>query len=543
MRIAAHRGNRLHAPENSLTALISGYTGGADVLEFDVQMTRDERLVISHDPDIKRLTGQEGVIREMTFHELKAFNFGATFQPRDSPSFHYYNPASTRKVKLETLPELLEMLPPDVELLIELKHDSSIDTGMRDRFVRQSLAAIDERNLTARVVLYSKDPENLRLAKQILPALRVAAFDYELSPDEQFQLMEQTGADGLVTELASVLQADGQLTELGTRLEAAHESGARTLGAILYPLSGVFSEEQYRALENRKFVWSLSTDSMIDVAPFVRKQFSLAKSNFAGEKVNQNLFAFGYAKANKYAYVYQKDGVHVEIDEYTGAPFPPPTPVDEVDRRLQELETKMMWTAKTWEFYSGGGFGLVRAIKGDFCAETEYRVENVGQATTLEMAILNVDPGAHRDKRPTSARHKNSFYDPHGAPPYVGVEHDEDDGYRINWNLGSEYDNNQYGKPIGDGKTPRGAEMRIERRGAFFAAYYRNPVDENDQPLEPLDWVCVGVARNDSLNQVVYLRCVGKRWLQEKEERPWEFMPILPNKFTFKNLTVTRFPR
>jgi glycerophosphoryl diester phosphodiesterase len=542
MRIAAHRGNRLHAPENSLTALISGYTGGADVLKFNVQMTKDERLVVSHDPDIKRLTGQDGVIREMAFRDLKAFNFGATFQPRESPSFHYYDPASTRKVRLETLPELLEMLPDDVELLIELRHESSIDAATRDTFVRKSLAAIDERDLTSRVVLYSKDAENLRLAKQILPALRVAAFDGELSPDEQFELMEQAGADGLVTELESVLQ-DGKLTEFGNRLEGAYNSGKRSLGAILYPKNGVFTKEQFQALENREFVWSLSTDSMIDVAPFVRKQFSMAKSKFAGDKVNRDLFAFGYAKANKYITIHQQDGVHVEIRDYTGEPFPPPSPVDEVDKRLQELETKMMWTAKDWEFYSGGGLGLVRGIKGDFCAEMEYWVKNVGQATTLEMAVLNVDPGAHQDKTPTSTRGKDSFYDPHGAPPYVGVEHDEDDGYRINWNLGVEYDNNQYGKPIGDGKTPRGAEMRLERRGAFFAAYYRRPVDENNQPLEPRDWVCVGVTRNDSLNPVIYLRCVGKRWLQEKEDRPFEFMPIIPNHFIFKSLTVTRFPR
>ncbi|HEX9963175.1 MAG TPA: glycerophosphodiester phosphodiesterase family protein, partial [Pyrinomonadaceae bacterium] len=252
MRIAAHRGNRLHAPENSLTALISGYTGGADVLKFNVQMTKDERLVVSHDADIKRLTGQDGVIREMALRDLKAFNFGATFQPRRSPSFHYYDPASTRKIKLETLPELLEMLPDDVELLVELRHESSIDNGMRDTFVRKSLAAIDERNLTARVVIYSRDAENLRLAKQILPALRVAAFDDESSPDEQFQLIELVGADGLVTELESVLQADGQLTALGKRLEADYESGSRSLGAILYPKNGVFTKEQYQALENRK---------------------------------------------------------------------------------------------------------------------------------------------------------------------------------------------------------------------------------------------------------------------------------------------------
>jgi hypothetical protein len=36
---------------------------------------------------------------------------------------------------------------------------------------------------------------------------------------------------------------------------------------------------------------------------------------------------------------------------------------------------------------------------------------------------------------PASFRDKHTFYDPHGAPPYVGVEHDaEDDGWRINWN-------------------------------------------------------------------------------------------------------------
>ena len=145
----------------------------------------------------------------------------------------------------------------------------------------------------------------------------------------------------------------------------------------------------------------------------------------------------------------------------------------------------------------------------------EFRLAYVAE-TRLEMAALNVDPGAHRGKPPETFRDKDSFYDPHGAPPYVGVEHDEDDGFRINWNLGSEYDNNQYGRPVGDGKTPRAARLRLERRGPFFAAYYRNDVDARD-------WVCVGTVRNDSLNPVVYLRCVGKRWRQEKEDDPTQF--------------------
>ncbi|RYF55626.1 MAG: hypothetical protein EOO39_37780 [Cytophagaceae bacterium] len=216
-------------------------------------------------------------------------------------------------------------------------------------------------------------------------------------------------------------------------------------------------------------------------------------------------------------------------------------PTDPLDVRLNDIETKLMYTAKDWPFYSGGGVGHIGGIRGDFSAETTYTVEHVGQATTLEMAVLNVDPGAHTGKRPASFRDKDSFFDPHGAPPYVGVEHDEDDGFRINWNLGSEYDNNQYGRPVGDGATPRGARLRLDRRGPFFAAYYRDAVDGAGNTLGPNDWVCVGVTRNDSLNPVVFLRCVGKRWRQENPDNPTEFLPIVPNKFTFKQLSITRF--
>ena len=122
------------------------------------------------------------------------------------------------------------------------------------------------------------------------------------------------------------------------------------------------------------------------------------------------------------------------------------------------------------------------------------------------MAVLNADPGAHRPpwitntagklvpNPPASFRDKHTFYDPHGAPPYVGVEHDEDDGWRINWNFGTDYDSNQYGRAVGDGKLLTG-RIRLDRRGAYFAAYYRATGKSS-----PEDWVCLGVVRNESLN-------------------------------------------
>jgi glycerophosphoryl diester phosphodiesterase len=530
MRVAAHRGSRLHAPENTLTALIAGYTSGAGVLELDLQLTQDGELVVSHDPTTDRLTGSAGTIADLALADLRKLDFSETFRPRNSPDFRYYTDPN-RKLPIETFPVLLEALPEDVELLIELKHDSSPTAERRVIFMDKALQAIAAHGLAPRTVLYSKDPENLRMARQKMPELRIAAFDFELEPAKQLELILSLNADGLVTDLDSVL-AGGALTPFGKALQSAFETRSLKVGAILYPFRkpGVFTESEWRALRDQPFVWSLSTDSMLDVS-FTRAGILLADEPFKGKQVDRERFALGYAKANRFANVYQDDGIHIEIDPYPGFP---PSSGDPLERRLDAIENKLTYTAKDWPYYSGGGLGHVPGIRGDFVAEVDYTVERVGQATTLEMAVLNVDPGAHQGTRPTSFRAKDSFYDPHGAPPYVGVEHDEDDGFRVNWNLGTDYDNNQYGKPVGDGKTPHAARLRLERRGAYFSTYYRDEVDARD-------WVCCGVARNHSMNPVVYLRCVGKRWRQESETDPDTFVPVIPNHFVFRNLKIERF--
>ena len=533
MRIAAHRGTRLHAPENTFAALVSGYCAGASVLELDLQLTKDGHLVLSHDGTVDRLTGTPGKIIDLTLADLRKLDFGKTFRPRNSPNFQYFHTA-THRTPIEVFPDLLDRLPDDIELLVELKHDSSLATNRRDEFVTKAMDGILGRRVEGRVVLYSKDPDNLRLARRRSPEIRVAAFDFELPPDRQLDLLRTLGADGLVTDLDSVLDSTGQLTDFGRRLSAVHRERQLRVGAVLYPhrTPGVFREDEYRTLAHHPFVWSISTDSVPEVARLSRYTVPVMDEPFAGTAVDRERFAFGYAKANRFCEVTQKDGVRVKISKYDD-PFPPPT-TNPSELRLRSIENGLMFAAREWPYYSGGGVGTVQGIRGDFSAEVDYTVERVGQATTLEMAVVNVDPGAHRGKPPASFRDKDSFYDPHGAPPYVGVEHDEGDGYRINWNLGSEYDNNQYGRPVGDGKTPLAGRLRLDRRGPYFAAYYRNDVDAKD-------WVCVGVARNDSLNPVVYLRCVGKRWRQEKETNPAEFYPILANEFVFRNLLITRY--
>ena len=101
----------------------------------------------------------------------------------------------------------------------------------------------------------------------------------------------------------------------------------------------------------------------------------------------------------------------------------------------------------------------------------------------------------------------------------------------------TDYDANQYGAPSGDGTILSG-RMRLDRRGAYFAAFYRDSDKQTDA-----DWVCVGVAENQSLNYRVYLRLAGKRWRQEDPADPSRWMPVVPNRFKFTDMTITRFNR
>ena len=52
--IAAHRGARSLAPENTLAAARAALAAGAHMWEIDLRMSRDSELVLLHDPDLKR---------------------------------------------------------------------------------------------------------------------------------------------------------------------------------------------------------------------------------------------------------------------------------------------------------------------------------------------------------------------------------------------------------------------------------------------------------------------------------------------------------
>ena len=74
--IIAHRGDSAHRPENTLASFASALEVGADLIELDVQLTRDGHPVVIHDPTVDRTTDGEGPVVDLTLADLRRLSAG-----------------------------------------------------------------------------------------------------------------------------------------------------------------------------------------------------------------------------------------------------------------------------------------------------------------------------------------------------------------------------------------------------------------------------------------------------------------------------------
>lgn len=73
MEIIGHRGGASIGPENTLACYKKGIEAGADMIEIDIHLTKDSRIVVCHDQSINRTTNGKGLIRELTLNEIRQY--------------------------------------------------------------------------------------------------------------------------------------------------------------------------------------------------------------------------------------------------------------------------------------------------------------------------------------------------------------------------------------------------------------------------------------------------------------------------------------
>ncbi|TKR94096.1 hypothetical protein L596_008429 [Steinernema carpocapsae] len=74
-----HRGSPTIEPENTMASMIQAKKEGANLIEFDVSLTKDGVPVILHDDTLDRTTNKSGAIRDTLFEDLKDVNANAKF--------------------------------------------------------------------------------------------------------------------------------------------------------------------------------------------------------------------------------------------------------------------------------------------------------------------------------------------------------------------------------------------------------------------------------------------------------------------------------
>ena len=89
--VIAHRGYSAGAPENTLLAFEQAIALGARSIELDLQWTKDDIPVVTHDPSLGRTIAGTGKIADLTWSELQECDAGSWFNPEFSdqrvPSF------------------------------------------------------------------------------------------------------------------------------------------------------------------------------------------------------------------------------------------------------------------------------------------------------------------------------------------------------------------------------------------------------------------------------------------------------------------------
>lgn len=182
--VIAHRGFSGLFPENTIRSVSEAISIGSDIIEFDVQLTKDKEIVVFHDATVERiLTSEHGkAIADFTLDELKKKDFGSWFHSRFSDC------------KVATLLELLELKRTSknnsFDYIIEIKGRNS------EELLHLVKDQIKESNFTFSTGYVSvRDQEAFEVARRVsIPLEKIGLMQKKRSPPEIITLAKQLQA-------------------------------------------------------------------------------------------------------------------------------------------------------------------------------------------------------------------------------------------------------------------------------------------------------------------------------------------------------------
>lgn len=131
----AHRGASGYAPENTLISFQKAIELHADGIELDIQLTKDNEIVVCHDEMIDRTSNGSGWLKDMTLTELRQYDFNKTF-PELGPQ------------TIPTMKEVFELIK-DTNLTIDIELKTAV--VFYPQLEEKILAMVEEYGMKDRV--------------------------------------------------------------------------------------------------------------------------------------------------------------------------------------------------------------------------------------------------------------------------------------------------------------------------------------------------------------------------------------------------------
>nr|WP_295929661.1 glycerophosphodiester phosphodiesterase family protein [uncultured Dyadobacter sp.] len=229
--VIAHRGNHVHAPENTLASTRDAIACGADYVEVDLRTSKDGHLVAMHDATVNRTTNGTGKVADMTWAELM--------------DLQVFN----RNKKTHRIPEF-------GEILALCKGKINIYLDFKDADIAETWKQITAAGMEHQIVVYLNKEEQYKKWKEIAPKMPLMT-----SLPKTITTKEQLAA--FIGQMHIQVVDNITSPEL---LKAAHEHGISVWLDVQSPAEGPASWNE--ALH--KGVQGLQTDKPAEMVSYLK---------------------------------------------------------------------------------------------------------------------------------------------------------------------------------------------------------------------------------------------------------------------------------
>lgn len=199
-----HRGAPGTTPELTRAAFLRALELGVDMIELDIQLTKDGYLVVIHDHELERTTNGSGAVRDHTLAELKQLDAGAWFDQ------------SFVGETILTLEEVIEIVGRRAMLNVEVKSPP----GDWSSTALKTVAVLTHAGILGTTVLSCFQMQALEKVRELSPAARIGVLWHQPEFDDAWRWARELAAWSF-HPWSKVLTAEG--------VAEAHQRGLRVL--------------------------------------------------------------------------------------------------------------------------------------------------------------------------------------------------------------------------------------------------------------------------------------------------------------------------